>query len=452
MAATRLTELAVKNAKPLSDGKECWLSDGGNLFLRIQPGGAKAWVYRYRYGDKTVKITIAPYSPEFGLKEARRRARELEAMRFDFPDLKGKLRADQAAIAAVARSRQSVREVATEWYDRIVNVRKRPEYVRAMLDRDILPAIGHLPIGTVHRSDIADMCAAVVERGARIQANRVLLTTKQLFGYAFDNGYREDDPTHRLRRKTTGGVERPRERNLSFDELAQLCRVLWSPEFFASAAVAGALQIIVLTGQRVGETVRMKWENLDLGVGEWLIPAEHTKSGKRHLVHLSQQAQEALRALQLGYLKEGEVADGWVFQGVDRSGEGRSVHITERAVNKVIKRLLADPEVPPAERARSAKPNSLKKERIRPRLSLCGMESFSVHDLRRTMVSRLADMNVAPHVVEKMVNHAMTGVMAVYNRGQYLDERRAAFDLWGAKVAALRGDNVVSLPVRRSGE
>ena len=450
MVVKMLTELAVKNAKPSSNGKEYWLSDGRNLFMRIQPSGAKSWVYRYRKGNATVKLTMAPYSSEFGLKEARKRAREYEAIRCEYPDLKGKLQTDSAARALSARSQLPVREVASEWFERIVKVRKRPEYVRAMLDNDILPAIGHVPIGKVHRSAIADLCAAVVERGARVQANRVLLAVKQLFGYAVDNGYRDEDPTHRLRRKTTGGVEKPRERNLSFEELAQFCHVLWSPEFFASPSVAGVLRLIVLTGQRIGETVRMKWEDVDLNSGEWNIPAENTKNGKRHLVHLSLQARQVLLELKPKYLLQGEAATGWVFQGIDSSREGNSVHVTERAVNKVVKRLLADPEALPSTKARTAKPNAIKKQRISSRASLYGMQDFSVHDLRRTMVSRLADMEEPPHVVEKMVNHVMTGVMAVYNRGQYIEARRKAFERWGAKIAALRGDTVVRLSVGRT--
>ena len=63
---------------------------------------------------------------------------------------------------------------------------------------------------------------------------------------------------------------------------------------------------------------------------------------------------------------------------------------------------------------------------------------FTPHDLRRTFASRMADLGVAPHVIEKILNHKLEGMMAVYNHAEYMPEREAAMKLWGLKVAALR--------------
>ncbi len=65
-------------------------------------------------------------------------------------------------------------------------------------------------------------------------------------------------------------------------------------------------------------------------------------------------------------------------------------------------------------------------------------KDFTPHDLRRTFASRLADLGVAPHVIEKLLNHRMVGVMAVYNRAEYWPERMAAQTLWGKKLKELR--------------
>jgi integrase len=63
---------------------------------------------------------------------------------------------------------------------------------------------------------------------------------------------------------------------------------------------------------------------------------------------------------------------------------------------------------------------------------------YTPHDLRRTFVTRLADLGVAPHVVEKLVNHKMPGMMAVYNHADYWPERNAAQRLWDKKLLSLR--------------
>lgn len=65
------------------------------------------------------------------------------------------------------------------------------------------------------------------------------------------------------------------------------------------------------------------------------------------------------------------------------------------------------------------------------------IEKFTPHDLRRTGATRLADLGVAPYVIEKILNHAMEGVLAVYNKAEYLEERRAALEMWGTKVEQL---------------
>lgn len=64
--------------------------------------------------------------------------------------------------------------------------------------------------------------------------------------------------------------------------------------------------------------------------------------------------------------------------------------------------------------------------------------TFTPHDLRRTMATRLPDLGVMPHIIEKMLNHKMEGVMAVYNHAEYLPERQAAWSLWGYELAKKR--------------
>lgn len=67
-----------------------------------------------------------------------------------------------------------------------------------------------------------------------------------------------------------------------------------------------------------------------------------------------------------------------------------------------------------------------------------GIDHCTVHDLRRTVSTHLSELGVEPHIVEKILAHKMPGVMAIYNRAQYLPERRAAYQLWARHLRALR--------------
>ena len=78
---------------------------------------------------------------------------------------------------------------------------------------------------------------------------------------------------------------------------------------------------------------------------------------------------------------------------------------------------------------------------------------WTFHDLRRSAVTKMAeDLKIAPHIVDKILNHAsgtIRGVAAIYNRAQYLDERRAALEAWSNWLLALtnpkKKTNVVGL-------
>ena len=73
-----------------------------------------------------------------------------------------------------------------------------------------------------------------------------------------------------------------------------------------------------------------------------------------------------------------------------------------------------------------------------------GLDKWTPHDLRRTCATKLAELSTAPHVVEKILNHTLEGVMAVYNRFDYMPERTVALDVWSERIEVLLAgyDNV----------
>ena len=140
----------------------------------------------------------------------------------------------------------------------------------------------------------------------------------------------------------------------------------------------------------------MAWDELDIAQRIWTLPGARTKNGKKHVAHLSEQSIAVLNRAQ----KKGL----FVFSILGT----RPFHDFSKA-----KRVLD---------------------------RLCAVRQWRLHDLRRTCVSGMARLGVAPHVADKILNHqtgTISGVAAVYQRHEFLAERRAALDLWGAHVAAL---------------
>lgn len=173
-----------------------------------------------------------------------------------------------------------------------------------------------------------------------------------------------------------------------------------------------AIWLLLATGARVGELVKARWSEFDLDAGTWTIPAERSKNGKPHLVHLSAFALDWLRRLR-------EPSPGTLLF------EGRKAN--EPLSEKWIGKCLRDRQRATPLRGRSRKSGAL---------VLAGGE-WRMHDLRRTMASRMGDLGIAPHVIEKCLNHALEGILRVYQHQEYLPERKAAFERWGQELARL---------------
>jgi integrase len=180
--------------------------------------------------------------------------------------------------------------------------------------------------------------------------------------------------------------ERPRDRFLTADEL----RAVWSAA--DPATLDGRIvRLLMLTGQRLAEVSGMRWGEIDEASSTWRLPKERTKNGRAHEVPLSPAALELIRAC-----PRLEASD-FVFPGRKEAYRGAGG----------LKRRLD---------GRS------------------GVTGWVLHDLRRTVVTHMAEEAIAPpHVIEAIVNHTSGhkgGVAGVYNRAVYAAEKRQALERW----------------------
>jgi integrase len=252
-------------------------------------------------------------------------------------------------------------------------------------ETDILPTLGSKPFDAVDRRQVADILQAIVKRGSRVAANRTLPDLKHFFQYGVEKGWRQDNPAGAITRRSVGGREVSRDRALTFDELKVFIKVLLSDRLALKTRLA--LWAILATGQRPTEVLGYHVIELHNRFWWWL-PASRAKSKRLQKVYLSPFARRILA------------------YSVELYGP-RPFGFHHRTLSQATARLKFDPP-------------------------------FTPHDFRRTMATRLSDLGVAPHVVEKLLNHKMAGVMAVYNQAEYLPERRAAWRLWGVTLAKLR--------------
>lgn len=293
--------------------------------------------------------------------------------------------------AAEAAGNGFVMRTVREAYAEYLPVLRRSYGSHGEIERrfhaDILPRLGEQQLDRVTRVQVSQALQTIVARGALVAANRTLPDLKNFFAWCVEKGWINANPAREITRRSVGGKEKSRERALTEDELRRFIPHLDKQTGRFSYLTRLALGLILLTGQRPSEV--LGYDERERAGCWWTIPAERTKPRRAQKVYLSPQARHLFKlAVQL--------AGSRPFEGT-----------THRIISKAVLRLQFDPP-------------------------------FTPHDLRRTMSTRLADMGVMPHVIEKMLNHRMEGTMAIYNRAEYLPERQAAWRLWGRWLAKIR--------------
>lgn len=225
-----------------------------------------------------------------------------------------------------------------------------------------------------------DRIAAPSER------NHALVAAKIFFNWAVKKRYRSDNPVD-------GAVQQarvPRSRVLSGQEI----RAVW---LACEGAFGAVVKLLILTGQRRGEIAALRREWIDESKRVICFPASVTKNRREHVIPYGLMGSEVF----VGASAEA----GLLFpaRGKDTpfNGFGKCKAALDRRIS---------------------------------------IEPWTLHDLRRSFATNLAALGVAPHIVERLLNHAsgtISGVAAIYNRFQYMDEMRSAIDAWERRLGSL---------------
>ena len=162
----QLTDLYIKGIIK-AQNPIAGLSDGQGLTFTLSPKGAAAWVLRYRFGGRQREITLGRY-PDCGLKRARQLATIARARIAEGVDVAR----EKQQKKEEHRTAGTMRELCNEFMERVVTQeRKRPDFARRIIDKDILPAIGNQPARDVTDRQIINLLDRIVDRGARAKAN-----------------------------------------------------------------------------------------------------------------------------------------------------------------------------------------------------------------------------------------------------------------------------------------
>lgn len=417
--AIKAKDAAIKALMAGESEYEVAVGDDG-LRLRVSPTGRK--VFRWRYRKAALKNgkpqwgvkTLGTYSKAYGLSDANKALEKHKAAH------------KQALETGIEEtSITTVSELADEFYQRrIEKQRKRPDEAKRILEKDIKPAIGKYRFALITAPTIGKMITDKVDSGAPSHAGKVLALAKQMFGYAESLGYIDRSPATSLKSSNLGVEANTRDRYLTANEIKAFWQSLDKMPRM-SETVKLAFRVLLLTGVRSGELLKAEWKDVDLKAGEWTIPVSNQKLTPKQAQN-AQPFAVPLPPLAVGLfeeLKKHAGKSGFVMA----SEKAESGRYDDKSLGHALRRMQAYKVVTDGEKA-----------------PLLTMPHFTVHDLRRSLRTHLADsLDVPPHVAEKCLNHSLGRIEAVYNRAELYAQRKEALDRWADFVDRLISDGKI---------
>lgn len=369
------------------------------LRIRIGASGIRTFIIRKRIGGRIANVTVGRFHDQrFTLTDARKKARTL------LNDIEGGGDPRGETRKATGAGTGTIRALFADYKKAKAEKRSIGEIER-IFEKYVLPEIGDRLADSVNRADVTRLIDGVATGGGKptpVMARAVAAQLSAFYGWAMPRLHRlEVNPC-----RDAGKPDKPkaRERVLSNAELKALWTVLegepwpWGP----------AVKLLILTGQRRDEVFSADRAEFDLDAKLWTIPGDRAKNGKAHLVPLPKAAVKLLKAA--------PVIDGSAKLFPSRADPERGASGFSRALARIISDMakeLGDDKEPVA------------------------IDHFTLHDLRRTMATGLQRLGVRLEVTEAVLNHVAGtrgGLVGVYQRHDFLDEKRHALDAWAAEV------------------
>ena len=384
MPKLHLTKSVIDELTPRPSETVFWDDSVPGFGLKVTPLGRKVFIVLYRTKDgfgRLRKYTIGTHG-QTTLAIARIAAQKVLADRNEGKDPAAEKRNLRKKVVT-----DTIEEVVKEYRLRHVDALRSARETNRIIETEVLSRWKDRSIHEITRRDVLTALDGIVARGSPAVANYTFTVVRAMFNWAIGRGILEKSPCNGLSKPTPVNT---RSRTLSDNELQAI--------IFAARRTTrpyGAIvELLALLGQRRSEVSEMTWHEVDMEKKVWTIPALRAKNGRTHFVHLAPRAVEIIRA----QTKRGD----FVFQTA--SGQKFTAFSQMKA--------------------------QLDNE--------CGVKDWVLHDLRRTVVSGMASLGIAPHVADKVLNHqsgTISGVAAVYQRHEFLTERKAAMEMWDRHVA-----------------
>ncbi|WP_454826706.1 tyrosine-type recombinase/integrase [Paraburkholderia xenovorans] len=376
--AVPLTEAQIRALEPRAT-RYC-VADGNGLVIEVMTTGSKVWRFRYSLNGKRQPLaTIGDYRM-ISLRVARAKAQKYAEMVARGISPVATARRDRGA-----ESKADMLREAAELYLATEMAGKSEEYrrtTRRALDKDVLPAIGHMPVKAVTAANIVAICDRIKSRGSPKMALHTRNVVKRLYEYLIARQLAAGNPAEVVPARSIATFD-SRTRVLSGDEIGAMFRSIDASSIRRPLKLA--LHLLVLTMVRKSDLVESTWAEFDLDKALWTIPAARLKKDRDQRVPLSLQAVSMLRELH-----ETRASRNFVFPSV--RGDDRP--IAKSTLNQAVKALGLD------------------------------VEHFVLHDFRRTATAHLREMTAHAEATDRGAEEVPERLRQSTNAEKAADQRR----------------------------
>ncbi|KKM27681.1 hypothetical protein LCGC14_1572300 [marine sediment metagenome] len=385
---TKLRKLLDKNQTP------CVLSHRDSLSVRVSAKGTITWQNRCRVDGKQVIISLGRY-PGLTIKRAQDYIPHFQNWLSQGKDPRIELK----LMRNEAKGLPTMAKVAGDWAEKKVpDLKEKTQILYThQVSKWVLPFLNDeaKPLDLMTIKDWIKYFDDVKAQGSAKTAGTILVRIKSIIGWAEKRGdVKPFNPVLTLKVNDVGEQSSVGQRVMRFDEIAKLWIQIERSK--ATPATKACLQLIYITGARQSEVRLAKWEHFDFENNTWVVPPENSKTNKAVRRPISTKMKTILDNLAMVYGRSGYLIPG----------SKPNKPMTTHSVNKYCCRMWG---------------HLFEKYK---------MPKFLPHDARRSISTLLSENGVAPHVTEKMLGHTMRGVMAVYNKHDWIKEQAEGYELY----------------------
>lgn len=416
-----LTDTELRKLRPKD--KAFKIADRDGMYVSVSPAGTKSFRYDYRLNGRRETLTIGRYDESLGSKSSRESS-ELEfGLSVSLAEARALLAIARRSVEAgesPSRSKVEKRQEAADaltfssWAERYFADKADPNNSARLADstigmrrsvykRYLEGSFGKLKLDEIKPAQLMKHCESIREKGASapaVQVREIVLLVYR-FAAAKDKSFSSPNPAEAIRPSDIATFK-ARDRALSPSEIRKFLEALDTTA--TAATLRLALRFVMLTMVRKSEFINATWDEVDFENATWTISKERMKTGKSHVVYLSNQAQDILITFKTCFSTSNYLHPGRYDMNTP---------ISNATLNRVIEVAV----------------KSIKSQGEE-------FENFTVHDLRRTASSLLNEAGFNRDWIEKCLAHEEGNIRGIYNKAEYGEQRRVLLQAWADMIDA----------------